>query len=306
MSSKQRSTGKHSRSSQRGRTAAGNPAGPRLTADLQHRWDELHQGDREPWPDERSIGRLASRQPAFAAWLEASEGAVPLARGLQRAWQEFHAGEFTSAIEHGSHLGALGAAVANKAAAVQTLYAKAFGARELALLEDAVARGEQAVQLLPEYANAHYFLALALGRYSQRISIVRALTQGLAGRVRAHLERTLELEPKHAEAYVAFGLYHAEIVGRLGALAAGLTYGASREAALDSFKRALKLAPASPIGHMEYANGLLLLDATRHREQARTLYQQAARLVPRDAMERLDVQCAKRGPPDEGAGSVRR
>ena len=242
------------------------------------------------------IERLAKRSPPFAAWLTAHEGAAALACGVQHAWREFHAGEFSAAIEHGSRLGPLGASVANKAAAVHTLYSRSFGPRELAMLEAAVTRGEAAVELLPQYPNAHYLLALALGRYSQRISIVRALTQGFAGRVRAHLERTLELEPQHAEAHLAFGLYHAEIVAKLGGLGARLTYGASGDAAMECFKRALKLAPESPIVHMEYANGLLLLDAARHREQAHGLYAQAAALEPRDAMERLDVQRAKRGP----------
>ncbi len=266
-----------------------------LTADLRDRWAQLHQGDRERWPDEALIGQFARRRPAFATWLEAQQSPAALARALQRAWQEFHTGKFAAAIARGSQLGALGASVANKAAAVHTLYARTFGARERTMLEEGIARGEAAVGVLPEYANAHYFLALVLGRYSQRISIVRALTQGLAGRVRAHLERTLELEPKHAEAYLAFGLYHAEIVAQLGALAARLTYGASPDAALECFEHARKLAPTSPIVHVEHANGLLLLDAARYREQARALYEKAAGLEPRDAMERLDVQRARRG-----------
>ncbi len=297
MGSRQRTVGQRGKSPPRRSAAERRPVAERQPAeDLRERWPQLHAGDKEPWPDERLIGRLAKRSAAFAAWLEAGGGPAALARGLQRAWQEFHAGEFPAAIEHGSRLGPLGASIANKAAAVHTLYAKSFGARELAMLEAAVTRGEAAVELLPEYANAHYLLALVLGRYSQRISIVRALTQGLGGRVRAHLERALELEPQHAEAYVAFGLYHAEIIAKLGSLAAAVTYGASRETALECFKRALKLAPASPIVHMEYANGLLLLDARRFREQARSLYAQAAGFEPRDAMERLDVERAKRGP----------
>jgi tetratricopeptide (TPR) repeat protein len=290
MGSRKRAIGQRNGSPPRRSVRKRGPAGVLLG-----RWEQLHRGDREPWPDEGVIARFARSSPAFASWLEAAEGPATLALALQSAWQEFHAGKFAAAIERGSLLGPLGASAANKAAAVHTLYAKSFGARQLAMLEAAIERGEAAVELLPEYANAHYLLALVLGRYSQRISIVRALTQGFAGRVRTHLERTLELEPQHAEACVAFGLYHAEIVARLGALAARLTYGASGEAALDCFKRALKLAPASPIVHMEYANGLLLLDAGRHREQARTLYEQAAAFAPGDAMERLDVQRAKRG-----------
>jgi tetratricopeptide (TPR) repeat protein len=214
---------------------------------------------------------------------------------VQDAWRAFHAGEFRRAIQMGSKLGALGACAANKAAAVDTLYAQESTPQLLRELEAAVARGETAVKVLPDYPNAHYMLALVLGRYSQRISVLTALAAGLAGRVRAHLERALGLEPRHAEAHVAFGLYHAEIVGKLGPLAASLTYGASPGAALEHLRKAARLAPDSLIVQMEYAHGLLLLDATRHRDQARTLYKRAAACEPQDAMERLDVEHARQG-----------
>jgi tetratricopeptide (TPR) repeat protein len=259
------------------------------------RWKRLHVTDREPWPDARFIAGLAAEHRAFATWVESSEGAAAVARRLQGAWEKFHSGEFEAAIKAGTELGALGATVSNKAAAVHSLYSKRGGSHELDLLDAAVKRGEQAVTVLPDYANAHYTLALALGRYSQGISIIKALAAGIAGRVRTHLERTLELEPQHAEAHVALGLYHAEIINKLGALAAGLTYGVSGDAALDHFQRAAKLAPESPIIHIEHANGLLLLDANRNRERARELYAEAADFEPADAMERLDVERAGRG-----------
>ena len=138
-------------------------------------------------------------------------------------------------------------------------------------------------------------LALALGRYSQRISIIKALANGIATRVRSHLDITLKLAPEHAEAHIALGLYHAEIVAKIGALLAGLTYQASGEAALEQFRRAIKLTPRSPIANIEYANGLLLLDAQKHREQAQELYARAAATEPADAMEQLDVERAQRG-----------
>src|SRR5450759_1023920 len=78
-----------------------------------------------------------------------------------------------------------------------------------------------------------------LGRYSQRITILRALAEGLAGRVQSHLQRALALAPRHAEAHVALGLYHAEIVNKLGSLAASLTYGASRDKAIEHFQHAI-------------------------------------------------------------------
>jgi hypothetical protein len=216
-----------------------------------------------------------------------------MAQALQEAWQAFHAGEFQRAIKLGSELGALGATVANKAAAIDSVYSKHTGPQVLRILAAAIARGEEAVGQLPKYPNAHYMLALVLGRYSQRISILKALAEGLAGRVRSHLEQTLELEPHHAEAHVALGLYHAEIINKLGSLAAGFTHNVSSEKALEHFHQASHLAPTSPIVQMEHANGLLLLDADRYRSQAHVLYERAAACRPLDAMEALDVECAR-------------
>ena len=262
---------------------------------LRQRWERLHHGDREPWPDEAMIARFSKQHAAFASWVQAYGGASAVAPALQNAWREFHAGDFRRAIEHGDELSALGASVANKAAGVDSLYSKQNGASILKMLDSAMQRGEAAVKLLPDYANAHYLLALVLGRYSQRISILKALAEGLASRVRSHLERALALEPRHAEAHLALGLYHAEIVAKLGSLAAGLTYGASHDAAIEQFRHAARLAPGSPIVHMEHANGLMLLDGERARAEASALYEKAAACEAADAMEHLDAARAKQG-----------
>jgi tetratricopeptide (TPR) repeat protein len=262
---------------------------------LRESWPRLHQTDREPWPDARAVNRLLKANASLRSSIEAYGGAAAVAEALQDAWRTFHAGAFPRAVQAGEKLGVFGAAVANKAAAVDSLYSKRSATSLLQGLEAAMARGEQAVAAMPGHPNTHYGLALVIGRYGQRISILKALAAGLATRVREHLERTLALEPHHAEAHVAFGLYHAEIVGRLGALAAGLTYGASAKAAIEHFRQALALAPASPIIRMEYAHGLLLLDPRGHRREAQELYSQAADCTPADAMERLDRARAKRG-----------
>jgi tetratricopeptide (TPR) repeat protein len=271
------------------------PTGHAPAGALRTRWERLHDGDREPYPDEKRVAKLAKQSASFESWVDAHGGPAAVAAGVQEAWRDFHAGEFIRAIEVGGKLGALGATAANKAAAIYSQYQGRSEARGLKLLEAARERGERAIELLPEYANAHYMLALALGRYSQRISIVRALAEGLATRVRTELDKTLELEPHHADAHIALGLFNAEIVSQLGPLIARVTYQVSQEAAIEHFRRAVKLAPKSPIAHIEYAQGLLLLDADSNREQARELYAQAAACKPADAMEQLDVERAKRG-----------
>ena len=261
---------------------------------LEEHWVKLHKGDQEPYPNASRVTQLAMRHAKFAKWLDAHGGAQAVAKGVQDAWRCFHTGDFAGAIALGNKLGALAATAGNKAAAIYSL--EATGDEPIRLLDAAIARGEQAVDVLPDDANAHYMLALALGRYSQRISIVRAVADGIASRVRKHLDTTLELAPKHAEAHIALGLYHAELVAKIGSLLAGVTYHASAEAALEELQHALKLTPHSPIAQIEYANGLLLLDADANRKQAAELYARAAACEAGDAMEQLDVERAQRGP----------
>ena len=77
-------------------------------------------------------------------------------------------------------LGPMGAQVANKAAAVYCTYLEEDDKRAVRLLTEAAARGEDACRKLPGSANAWYFHAFALGRYAQRISVLKALGEGLA------------------------------------------------------------------------------------------------------------------------------
>lgn len=232
---------------------------------LRKAWDRLHQGDCEPYPDSAA---------------------------LRQAWRVFHRGEFADAIAQGSKLAAPGAVVASKAAAVAATYLEEDDRRALKLLEDAARRAEEATRNLPEHANVWYMQAFILGRYAQRISIVKALAEGIGSKVRKALDRTLELEPKHADAHIALGLYHAEIIDKVGALAGRLTYGADAGKSVKHFEQALKLNPGSAIAHMEYANGLLMLHGDSKKKQAVELYRKAAACKPADAMERLDVEQA--------------
>lgn len=263
-------------------------------AALANHWSSLHVGDREPLPSAATLTKSARGHAGIARWLKDTGGAAVVADRLLDAWRLFHAGDFGEAIDAGAELGPHGATVANKACGVYTTYLERDERRARSLLEAAAARGEQAVRLLPDYANAHYMLAFVLGRYSQRISIIEALAKGYATRVRTCLERTLQLEPRHADAHVALGLFHAEVVAKVGALVGRMTYGVSADAAVEHFERALELAPRSAIAHVEYAQGLPLLDRGRHAARAAELFAAAARLQPLDAMEKLDVERARR------------
>jgi tetratricopeptide (TPR) repeat protein len=256
---------------------------------LKKAWPQLHAGDCEPYPD-------AARAYAL---LQSAGNAAPrmdvesLATALQEAWRAFHRGDFKAAFDMGDKLGPIGASVAVKAMGIHATYLVDDDAEKLKRFEHAAQLAEAAIKALPDEANSHYRHAFALGRYSQGLSIAKALKQGIAGKVRASLDTALLLAPKHAEAHTALALYHAEIIGKIGAMIGGLTYGAKASEAESHIKSALKLTPDSPIAHIEHGNLLLLLYGDKKEDAAATAYDKAAKAKPRDAMERLDVEYAR-------------
>jgi hypothetical protein len=144
----------------------------------------------------------------------------------------------------------------------------------------------------PDNANAFYWQAYALGRYSQGISVAKALAQGVGGKVKSALEKTIALQPRHADAHVALGAFHAEVIDKVGSLIANMTYGARKETSLHLFEKALGLTPLSVIAKIEYANALVILEGDKRLTDATRYYEQAAGTRALDAAERLDVEMA--------------
>lgn len=257
---------------------------------LKKSWPALHAGDKEPFPDDK---RTASLIKSLGSKAPKGIGAAALSAQLQDAWRAFHRGDFHQAFEAGQALGPAGASVATKAIGIHATYLVEDDDEQAARFTQAVELADQARQALPGEANSHYRHAFALGRYSQRINIAKALKMGLAGKVRESLDRTLELEPAHAEAHTALALYHAEIIGKIGALIGGMTYGAKASEAEKHIQAALKLTPASPIAHVEHANLLLLLHGDKKESAAANAFEKASKAKPLDAMEKLDAEHAR-------------
>ena len=232
---------------------------------LKKNWARLHAGDAEPLPGDDKV--LA-------------------------AWALFHAGEFQKAAEAGLKAGGAGITVANKAQSIYANYLEGSEKTKLELFMEVAERAEAQAASEPKNANAHFSMAYALGRYSQGISIAKALSQGLGSKVKGALETAIKLQPKHADAHIALGAFHAEVIDKVGSLL-GRTQGASKDAGLSMFKTALKLNPTSAIAMVEYANGLVMLDGDKKMKEAEKLYADAAACTPMDAMERLDVEMAK-------------
>ena len=180
-----------------------------------------------------------------------------------------------------------------QAAAMYATYLETKDAAKIKLFEEIMRRAEEAIAKDAKNPNAHYLYAYAAGRYSQGISVMKALSQGYGGKIKTALETAIKLESKHADAHTALGAYHAEIIDKVGAMVGGLTYGAKKEKGVEHFDKALKLAPKSPVTHIEYANGLMLLFGDKKIDEATALYEKAAAMKPRDAVENLDVEAAK-------------
>ena len=234
---------------------------------LKKNWDALHKGDNESYPKEG---------------------------GLQEAWRAFHAGDFAAAASLGA-----GHSVAVKATSIYANHVEKKDAAKVKLYQEAMQLAEALMKSQPKNVNAFYQYAYAAGRYSQSISILKALKEGYGGKIKTALETALRLDAKHADVHTALGAYHAEIIDKVGAMVGKLTYGASKDASVDHFEKAIKLNPASPIALIEYANGLLMLFGDKEVDKAIKLYEKAAKMKGRDAMELLDIEIANAELEDE-------
>ena len=225
---------------------------------LKKNWDALHKGDNEPYPKEAA---------------------------MQEAWRQFHAGNFEAATKSGG-------TAAIKATVIYATHLETKDAAKVKHYQDAMEMAVPLMKAEPKNANAHYLYAFAAGRYSQSISIIKALKEGYGGKIKSALETALKLDAKHADAHTAMGAYHAEIIDKVGGLVGKLTYGANKDASVEHYEKAIKLNAASPIAHIEYANGLLMLFGDRQEDKAVTLYEKAAKMKGKDAMEVLDIAVA--------------
>jgi tetratricopeptide (TPR) repeat protein len=229
-------------------------------------WARLHQGDAETLPNEPE---------------------------LLQAWALYHSGQFQLATLAGLKAGGAGMVVANKATCIYATYLEKKEKTRLDLFLEVAKRADAQLSENPQCASAHYWQAYAMGRYSQGISVAKALAQGLGGKIKSSLETTIKLQPKHADAHVALGAFHAEVIDKVGSLIGGMTYGAKKETGLKLFQDALKLTPGSPIAMVEYANALVMLEGDKKLPDATRLYEQAAAVKPLDAMEYLVVEMAR-------------
>ena len=169
---------------------------------VQQQWSQLHLGDAEPLPQDPAV---------------------------LHAWVLFHNGEFQKAVEAGLAAGGAGITAANKATAVYATYLEPREQTRLGLFMQIAERAQAQAAANAQHANAWYWIAYALGRYCQGISVAKALAQGLGQQVKESLENAIAFSPRHVEARIALGTFHAEVSDKVGAMVGGMTYGVKKD-----------------------------------------------------------------------------
>ena len=107
-------------------------------------------------------------------------------------------------------------------------------------------------------AQAHYTMAMALGRINENASSKQKITNAKV--IRTECEEAIKYDPKLAGAYHILGRWHRTIAGfnfiekaAINTLYGGVPDGGSYEAAIDNFSKAILLEPNEIIHKYELA-----------------------------------------------------
>ena len=208
------------------------------------------------------------------------------AQSIEEARTAYTEGRFTEATDLAQVLDTSeGYALAANSLAIYGYYIAPDSEKD-GVFRRAVELARKAIRLDAVNPEAHLQLAHAMGRRAQVTGVLEALKEGYASQVRDAVQETLRLNPNMAAAHLSFAAWHAGAVSH-GGFFAGLLYGANEEDALAHFERALELAPQQKVVLLEYALGLLSLDAIGNRAQALDLLERAISLPSKDAHDRI-------------------
>jgi tetratricopeptide (TPR) repeat protein len=162
--------------------------------------------------------------------------------------------------------------------------------------ELAVRLGEDAVQKLPNDSQAHIGLAAAYGEICDMVDSRTRVEY--SKRVYHEVTRGLELEPSNDYGHLILARWNFEMATTSPVLRgiAQVAYGqfppASKEEAIENFKKAIALAPNRVIHHAEYAK---VLEAMGETSAAKEQWQKVLELKPVETQDRrYQVQAAAR------------
>ena len=204
---------------------------------------------------------------------------------LQAARSAHAEGRFIEAAELAVAVGTSeGFALAAGALAIHSYYIAEDDAKP-ALLERAMRLAQEAVRLDTNNPEAHLQSAHAMGRYAQTIGLLKAFSQGYAGRVREAIQNALRLDPHRAAAHLLLAMWHKDIVA--SGFVARVTYGATKERAIEITNGLSSLRPMRRWCSLNTRSACCVWYRSGNRRRAHELLTRAIEAPSKDAFERI-------------------
>jgi tetratricopeptide (TPR) repeat protein len=203
----------------------------------------------------------------------------------QSAWDLYAAGRYADAIKAGTAAAtAPGYLVAARAALAD---ATTRPTPCLDCLRRAEDFARKATAADPKLADAHVYLAVAMGYEARVVGPVWARAHNYPGKAKDELDAALRLDPKSPWALGALGGWNVEIVRTGGDYLANWLYSASVDQGLASFAAAFKASPDNLSVRYQYALSLSGYDADRFSREIHDAFARIAKEKPATAYEAL-------------------
>ncbi len=157
----------------------------------------------------------------------------------------------------------------------------------LECLKAAEADARRAIALDPKPADAHVFLAAALGYEGRFEGLVAARMHDYPGQAKHELDTALAGEPGNCWALAALGGWNIEVVRGGGATLARWLYGARLDDGMHYFSRAFACAPDNLVFRYQFALSLSGLDFDTYRASITDSLTKAVALTPVTAYDKF-------------------
>ncbi len=253
---------------------------------LARQWVLLHVGDHEPWPDAQRAARLRRATGA-------TDDDEALAQALQEGWCDYHSGRFASAHARGAAQGLAGAGLTLRAGWAQAHYVLDGAEARRAWLKGLLPLAQCLRETLADEPNSHLHHARLLAELlATQEAHAHADTAAVQSQHQALLQ-ALQLMPRHGEAQLQLGMFHALVTARMGALSAHLGCATSATAAEHHLELARRLLPTQPRAWLETARALEMLSGRRRAAAVAEALRRAIKQTARDAAAALDIAQAR-------------
>ena len=149
-------------------------------------------------------------------------------------------------------------------------------------LQQGIERGEQAVALVPDRPEGHFWLAANYGEYGQRRNIFKRWR--LVKRMRKALEMVIGLDPSHEDgsAYAVLGKLDSEVPG---------LFGGNRKRGITSLEKALDIGPDNSLAKLFLAEAYLKEERD---DEARRLLEEILTMAPDEGYESSSERTRKK------------